>query len=850
MANNFQISLVGSLNSSKTIENINEALDKIVSSNKLKPLNLSIKDIKLSDNALKSLNNLKITPTIAGFNISEQAVQRDIAKIGQNMGNTLSSSFAEGTNSKELNQKLKAELESIAKDLRKNKLSGLGNFFNISAEDGDEVAAKLKKLTQVYNNAVTELSKAIVPMNMMDEGSQEFKKATDTFAQSLHIMGAAGAEIDKIVQQYGKLKDAYGDNSIFSDFLKEYRGRTFYIPSPSDLLPEFGGLKGLNQAFVGQKIRFSNDKEKGSYDYNELAEELTRIAGIDTSNILNDMDLLNTAISHFIQSAKNVRELTPLSKIYGDDTESFSATTENFSEIIGYVDKATATTKQYKEQIRQAAEQAIQGTATFVVEEEKKQAAAEKTTQAFIEQQKAVGNQSSAFESFSGFTGTIEEAEIRLRALADEEKEVVTIAKSVDENGRLKGFTASIKRATGEVEKLRFGLSETEGVFDFLGGATNDSVSQNIRKYQKALDDLQKKYLSTDFDFTPLKNAIEEYRRSGTELNKLQAEYDRTTRAVNEYYNALKSKDKSLDPIQQAINEMRTMSGVFDSLQTKINGLKNNGEFNATLLSLRQEYERLNAVIKASGGQKLPFNKEWVNAYSNLSANIKDLEKNVKNSQVKINEFANVKLSNSIDDWLRKNTKAAKDYGQQLEEIKRQTEGADAITLKRLRQEFDNVKKAAADAGKLGKSFVQTLQEGATKFSEWVFASGLVMQSIHALKQMFVEVKNIDTAMTELAKVSEATNKELQKSLSVSIETAKTYGATVDGIIQATADWSRLGYNLPEAQQLAEIATLYKNVGDGIDIGEANTSLISTLKGYQLQTEDALSVIDAFNEVA
>lgn len=54
---------------------------------------------------------------------------------------------------------------------------------------------------------------------------------------------------------------------------------------------------------------------------------------------------------------------------------------------------------------------------------------------------------------------------------------------------------------------------------------------------------------------------------------------------------------------------------------------------------------------------------------------------------------------------------------------------------------------------------------------------------------------------------------------------------------------------MPDAKQLGEITVLYKNVGDGIDIESANESLVSTLQGFQLEADDALSIVDAFNEV-
>ena len=54
---------------------------------------------------------------------------------------------------------------------------------------------------------------------------------------------------------------------------------------------------------------------------------------------------------------------------------------------------------------------------------------------------------------------------------------------------------------------------------------------------------------------------------------------------------------------------------------------------------------------------------------------------------------------------------------------------------------------------------------------------------------------------------------------------------------------------LPDSEELAKVALIYKNVGDGIDISTANESLISTLKGFNLEAKDAMHIIDVFNEV-
>lgn len=121
---------------------------------------------------------------------------------------------------------------------------------------------------------------------------------------------------------------------------------------------------------------------------------------------------------------------------------------------------------------------------------------------------------------------------------------------------------------------------------------------------------------------------------------------------------------------------------------------------------------------------------------------------------------------------------------------------------------------------------------------------------IRYFRQGFDAVREIDTAMTELKKVSDAPMGDIVAYFDDATESAKELGSTVKDMISATADWSRLGYNLPDARELGEVAVLYKNVGDGIDIDTANESLVSTIQGFQLQAKDAMSVIDSFNEVS
>mgnify|MGYP000950377873 FL=1 len=121
---------------------------------------------------------------------------------------------------------------------------------------------------------------------------------------------------------------------------------------------------------------------------------------------------------------------------------------------------------------------------------------------------------------------------------------------------------------------------------------------------------------------------------------------------------------------------------------------------------------------------------------------------------------------------------------------------------------------------------------------------------INIVKQAASTVTELNTQITELAKVSEQSSKQIYADFDSYADIAKEVRGTISDTIAATADWSKNGYSIPDAKQLAEVSQLYKNVGDGIDINTANESLISTLKGFKLEADQAEHIVDVFNEVS
>lgn len=103
--------------------------------------------------------------------------------------------------------------------------------------------------------------------------------------------------------------------------------------------------------------------------------------------------------------------------------------------------------------------------------------------------------------------------------------------------------------------------------------------------------------------------------------------------------------------------------------------------------------------------------------------------------------------------------------------------------------------------------------------------TAIAMAGLHllqnTLQDVVQQVVDVDTAMTDLQKVSNATSTEYASFLEGAEGRAKSLGATITDVIGATSEFSRLGYNLEESSTLGDAAVKYLNVSEYTNIEDA-----------------------------
>lgn len=413
-----------------------------------------------------------------------------------------------------------------------------------------------------------------------------------------------------------------------------------------------------------------------------------------------------------------------------------------------------------------------------------------------------------------------------------------------------------------------------------------DTLKKKIQDVLKLSDNTAEAYSvtmsNTDFaskmskDLDKIKNKFNDV-FSGDQLvayNSLKEALDKKIQNINSG-----SSNYNVENIQEIINAMKALNETTDRF-TNINKSVNN------LDKLLNTLEAVKKNTVNRGGQ----GDEYYKDITDLIARIEELKNEQKDlttgSNEKINEFLgkvtliseevdnlkkkasdfkgmdNIagsaeKLSSKFDDlifkiqdFIDKNSRINQDGGLSAEfnKLMMSVQNADrsAKSLNELTARFNSLKSVVMSKGLTGRSLGDELSFIASKIGLKAMIGGATYQALNYLKQMVSVVRDLDTGMTNLKRVSEETESTYQKFMTSAANQARNLGSTMQQVIDATTDFSRLGYNLKEASELANNALMYSNVGD-LDINTATDDIVSSMKAFNIAAEDSIKIVDTFN---
>ena len=353
---------------------------------------------------------------------------------------------------------------------------------------------------------------------------------------------------------------------------------------------------------------------------------------------------------------------------------------------------------------------------------------------------------------------------------------------------------------------------------------------------------------------------------SGASKNQITTQIQDMETAINNLTNTnqIPALKKQFADLNKELKDIDTSK--FNEMDKDIKALQNRKEqFGLTTEDLTNlnEAGKILAKIQSADFKKLSYSDQTAEvdklyaALDKVQGKLKDVSsfETLQRSTASV-ESSIAKLTRRLTDFAEKYKKLENfpELQHQYDNIMKsltapgQKTQSDFINLKRDVEEFEA---AARRAGVTTKSLGEWLGEAYQKFGGWALVTSSMMNAVHVLEQMVVSVRNLDTAMTELKKVTNETDSAYSQFFQRASAQSKEIGATMSNYINSTADFARLGYSLADAEELAKTTAVYYNVADGMEsIDEATQSVISTMKAFGMDVKDSIDIVDLFNHTS
>lgn len=390
--------------------------------------------------------------------------------------------------------------------------------------------------------------------------------------------------------------------------------------------------------------------------------------------------------------------------------------------------------------------------------------------------------------------------------------------KSASANGYY--ITPKYKLDKSKVKKHISEFNKQDDVVSQIMQETSASQSNSRKAMNKAIRDIENdKKKAQQEARTAAKNASQI--SDNVENKSYRANYETQKSRLSNYYsgtNEYKNADKALKQYDDDLKELETR-------QTK---------FKADASSSNQQ-----ALIEQ--------NEKVAQSYKTLSNEMKIL--NTTQSKA-LNPGEGSIQANKIRTYMENNTKAAKEYGNALENLAKQSENATTKgEAQSINQQFKQMQSEISAKGLTGNSMFSEVKRGFSQISQFVGTYGVLQAGMNKAQEMVQNTYDVDSAMTNLQMATGVSNDKAKELMKTYSDMGHQLKATGTDVAASSTEWMKQGQSVEKSNKLAESSIKLSKVGD-LTSENATKYLTSARKGYGITSaEDTLKIVDKLSSV-
>ena len=791
--------------------------------------------------------------------------------------------------------KLQSKLDELTKkydELSNKKIGGNVSGKDINLVDNDE----FKKLSESFEKIKGEVDDLKTHMTLLDDYTVD----SDSFLKLETQVDGLSVKIDNLIDKYVELAnvqknigtDKSNTTNIINETSKELEKLSYGSDNYHKTVQEVtSAIVSMNEKGKNETKEYYQEVQK-LFDLYELWRKEADIpnnlpqnkkfesfidneqlnAGFNIDDTMSDIfkaciiiedDFIDSSTNKFIKLGNLIKNAVsePISEASIGNKSNISSP---IKDVFQGNDKATtdASTTAIKEesqaleQVSTSAKDAANAKEKFADANKEVKTSAESSSTSLDEEKKKIENVGDSAEEtkkklddvvFKPNTEGFDEIVSKLDIAKDKIEEISKITKSSvwseSQGEYLESYNIKYKNGTSEIrgessnKKGSNVLRANEVAYD--AKAEEQAAKERLNSEQKVQaqkDAFHKKNL-TAIDLEIQKREEESKMFSSA----LKAQMEERQKDISSMESSLKSFNESSNQLSAKPDDQHQFSSWKKQLE----------DLNIKIAEYKSKVENLSKIDIADEEQIKKAKTEIEELGNSIKETINAMTKTPQTKRGWTDIGAS-KAAEKIANVLKQNTKMSKEATDAIRAYYNELRsGNPSQPIDEILVKVNQLVQKERELGRVGKSFGEIFKEKVI-YGGAAQLAGMVgfYDVINVIKQAASTVTELNRQITELAKVSEQSSKQIYTDFDSYADIAKEVRGTISDTITATADWSKNGYSIPDAKQLAEISQLYKNVGDGIDIDVANESLISTLKGFQLEADQAEHIVDVFNEVS
>lgn len=441
------------------------------------------------------------------------------------------------------------------------------------------------------------------------------------------------------------------------------------------------------------------------------------------------------------------------------------------------------------------------------------------------------------------------------------------------ENGILGDLFGNSKDLSGVIEQLNTIVSKLDEISVSAKGFTEtlknglnvnasvDEIEKLTNRVKELESELAKIKTPTTIPSKDMKDAFPD--------KDVSASVESATNSIKEENNVLEQNTQKVKENTQAKEQnanidfskydkrLDSYNGKIDKYKTTIDRFNDGGWISDVYLKNVQavkyavdEYETLLKELKGKDASLVT--SDDISKLDNYEKKIKDTIATVTNmsaAEKGYNFVSGQKELDKIHKLLAENSKMSSEAKAKIKAYYAEIEsGNPSVSLDKIHGEILKIYNAEVEAGRAGRTLWDTLKNsGFHQIAAQMAGMVGVYDVINLGKEGFNVVRELNTALTEMRKVSDETVQSLKDYQATTFDTADAVGTTAKQIQNSTADWMRLGESMEQAAESAEDANVLLNVSEFEGIDEATESLVSMSQAYK--DLDKMDIIDVLNNI-